>query len=685
MRTEHCIAGIKYTPGAGVFDIRGMPSGVATKPGSGAHPMCALIPGFELPANGKAKGVVIAGMGAGGLGVVERVLGALPATEDGYEAPVYVVEPEGVGEQAWGERVRVFSGSDAVGAMLAECEARIDLVLPKHVIGDGSAAWVSEITAGLERLNDEQQRRVAAGRALLRALWAKRGMGFWRERYEQIRGGDAARVMVVTSRYSTYVKHSADDLAQAFGGLGHETHILMEPDRHALLTALHYVDRIRGFDPDLIIAINYPRSVFGDTLPEGWPYVCWVQDAMAHLFGGAKDSAAGSKGALDFLAGHVYTEAVANAGYAPEAVLEHPVCVSTTKFHAGAISTDRAARFACDIAYVSHRSETPEQFHERFMRISGFPAQAAPLLEKCKDAVEGVIERWEDEFGDAALLVAAEELGAGLGRAGDAAFGELLRHQYVAPLAEQLIRHQTLEWAARIAREEGLLLKIYGKGWENHPTLGVFAAGEVGHGDDLRACYQSAAVHLHASVLGCGHQRVYECALSGGVPLCRRSWGELYRHDCVMAKAFLDLGLPEDVGLVKWKEHAYQIANHIELMRVVRYRQRTRPIARFWDHEFLSGTYTHLRNNPKARYWDLGDVPECMRAVGILGDPLELTFSTIDELRERVVRGVKREAWRNEVGAGLAGRARKMVSGERFAERVLGLVGERLTGENCRG
>lgn len=643
-----------------------------------SHPLCALIPGFVPPADGHVRGVVVAGLSDDDL--VERVLAALPACADGYETPVDVVEPREDAARAVasrygaGGRVRVYSGVDAVTRFIAARRAAIGTSLPKHVIrgsGGPAPAWLGELVRGLETLVREQQTLDAELRGKLKQRWAARGVSHWCARFAAVRAGKAtARVMIVTSRYSTFVRHAAEDLAQAVRGLGHHAAILMEPDAHATLTSCFYLDMVDRFDPDVIVGINYPRSAMGDALPDGWPYVCWVQDAMPHLFAGGGPKAT----SLDFVAGHVYADALERLGYTRERVLEHPVSVSPVKFHSGQVDESARARFECEIAYVSHRSETPRAFHERFERESGMRGPALAALERARQSVADVVARWPTCEGALEMTPIAERFAAELGKPGDARVIDMLRHQYVAPMAEQMLRHETLEWAATIAREHGLRMRVFGKGWERHPTLASLAGGALGHGDELRACYQLAACHLHASLGGCAHQRVAECAMSGGVALCRRSWAELYFHDWVMSREFVTRGVPPDVCLLRERWPAHVVANHPELMQMVRLRQRLPARAGGWDHAYLDGLYAQVEY-PSFKPLNIPVPPEQSRPISIMGDALECTFSTMDELRERVLLAASRGEWRRQASGGVARRAAERIGTPAFARRVLELVG----------
>src|SRR6185295_6612152 len=67
----------------------------------------------------------------------------------------------------------------------------------------------------------------------------------------------------------------------------------------------------------------------------------------------------------------------------------------------------------------------------------------------------------------------------------------------------------------------GWRLRLYGRAWGDTPEFAEFARPPLDHGEPLRAAYQAAAAHLHISIHTLAHQRVMECALSGGLPLCR--------------------------------------------------------------------------------------------------------------------------------------------------------------------
>jgi hypothetical protein len=200
---------------------------------------------------------------------------------------------------------------------------------------DGDVPMRAELASGLRALAAEQSALAADLSRELAHRAARRDAAWWRERFASIGGSSGSRrsgkVLVITSRYSTFVRHSAEDLVAALASPGHDATLLMEPEAGETFTAIAYLQAIASIDPDLIVQINFPRWMMGPAVPQGWPHVCWVQDAMPHLFQAANVAAP-----LDFVIGHIYSGAMLRAGYSSERMLEHPVCVSERKFHRAA-------------------------------------------------------------------------------------------------------------------------------------------------------------------------------------------------------------------------------------------------------------------------------------------------------------------------------------------------------------
>ncbi|MEZ6212431.1 MAG: hypothetical protein R3B46_14510 [Phycisphaerales bacterium] len=327
------------------------------------------------------------------------------------------------------------------------------------------------------------------------------------------------RVLICGSVYTTYIKHSVDDLADAFRSLGHDARVLTERDTSTRLTAVNYARAITEHKPDLIIVANYTRPMLGNAFPDGIPFVSWIQDAMPQFF----DERIGrAQSESDMIAGNTMPELFTRYHYPQHAAMPFCVPASAQKFHAVPISPALARRHECEIAFVSHHSETPEQMRDRLARESQAGGNAQALLDRLFDDAQTLVNRAASQ----PILEAASEMCSSAFR--DTCAAEpttqqhsVLLHSVLLPLAGRIFRHEALAWAADIAEARGWRMHLYGNGWSHCDRFANHARGPIEHGEQLRACYQAAHVHLHLDINTLTHQRMSECALSGGLPIAR--------------------------------------------------------------------------------------------------------------------------------------------------------------------
>jgi hypothetical protein len=112
----------------------------------------------------------------------------------------------------------------------------------------------------------------------------------------------------------------------------------------------------------------------------------------------------------------------------------------------------------------------------------------------------------------------ARTLGINIGAGAMPALMELLTQR----VNNALVRHESLLWLA----ETGLDLRLYGRGWENHPRLARFARGVADNGTDLAAIYRCSRINLQVTPFGCVHQRMLDGLAAGGFFLARWNQGD---------------------------------------------------------------------------------------------------------------------------------------------------------------
>ncbi len=416
-----------------------------------------------------------------------------------------------------------FIGPGALDRLRDWLHARLDDALPSEVLRDDSdpraARLADRVTRQLQSLVTTQQ---AAAQALqtrvndavgaLTPLEARR-------RLEAARlGTHALRVLICGSRYTTFVRHSAEDLAAAFRARGHNPRIFLEADDATRPTILGYRRAVAEHAPDLIVIINYTRSMLPGALPPNVPCACWIQDAMPQFF----DAGAGdAQSDLDMIAGNTMPELFDRYGYPAHAAMPYCVPASAAKFHPTPIER-RDPDAACDILFVSHHSESPEAMRDRLASESSAGPRSSELMGRLFDEAQQLADHAATQpVSTFAERRAADAFRAVYGADPTPQQRSTLTHSMLLPLAGRVFRHQAIQWAASIADSRGLTLRLRGNGWDHSRQFAKHAAGPVEHGEPLRAAYQSAAVTLHLDINTLSHQRVFECALSGGLPIVR--------------------------------------------------------------------------------------------------------------------------------------------------------------------
>ncbi|MEZ6243886.1 MAG: hypothetical protein R3B57_12690 [Phycisphaerales bacterium] len=547
--------------------------------------------------------------------------------------------------------VRVFVGPDAASQYAAWARARFALeplgpVAPAPWTERPVSPPIAQLTTSLRA---EQGEALARRRAEVESLYAGRDASWWSARYASALATDfdePLRVLIPTCRYTTFVHHAAEDLRRAFTRLGADARLLIEPDDHARLSNLGYLDAVASHRPDLIVLINYPRR--SGPFPANVPFVCWIQDQMPHLL----DPRVGrSQTPLDFLCGHLYPHLFERYAYPIERAMSVPVVVDANKFHAEPAPAALLERHAGEIAYVSHHSESPGDMRDRLKREVR-DERLGRVVDWVHDRLTELVTQMHSRI---VLADVASELPdvlrQHLGAQPKPTDVASVKAQVIDPLGERIVRHQTLRWAASIAQRRAWRLNIYGRGWDKG-DFADHARGELPHGESLRACYQSASVHLHASPSTVVHQRVMECAASGGLPLCRLTCQMLASQamvDAALSGAPGDTPIPvtDSPGLMDWCAQTQRLALGSP--------------ATFTPHAADLARQRALAPTGKLDW----------TARWLLGDFAETTFWDEASLERLIERAVTRPAWRENLSAGIRARVHERATTDALAGAIV--------------
>ncbi len=592
--------------------------------------------------------------------LIDRVLGALRGGCQGYSPRVFIVEPLGASAVLDGLAMADFSvmlrtastrwlvGPGAADDLRDTLMEVLEWKLPAGVISvDANESIAGAIKDATHAQLDMHRELTEAARRDCMTLTREH----WQKRFESAidTNNNPLHVLLPATRYSSFVRHAMEDLAGAIRRSGHEATVLLEPADDLRPAATFELGAHVKVQPDLTITANWPRATRTNAWPAGAPAVCWVQDMLGHVLDPGLGAA---QGELDFMAGLVNGAMFRDFGYPKERAvfLSTPAC--PVKFHDAPtrMPVDRV-----DVAYVSHQSESPEAMVERVKQLAQSSTERT-LIERIAGEVQLQVEGGHNEAITYHLLEKLTESCTNdiIGRANTATVSRLML-MLTMPLAERAHRHTTLRWAASACKRHGLVLGLYGDGWER-TRFKSHARGRLEHSEALRAIYQSAGCHLHASLSTNAHQRVFECALSGGLMLRRGPSPDgavvLQTQQCILAIGEPDF---ERIGY-----HGYLIATGDDPLEpdagvydVVRLCNTLgRKVRPAYDHEgtLIRPEWLDRTQATAVRKW-LPEIPLEQFPDWSFDRGQQTLFCNETELEEMILRAVHDAHWRRETVA----------------------------------
>jgi hypothetical protein len=346
------------------------------------------------------------------------------------------------------------------------------------------------------------------------------------------------RVLLLTSRFTTVLRHSAHDAATALKALGWDARVLMEKQPYHMMTDLAVMREIAEYRPDLVFTIDHLRGERQD-IPAELPFVCWIQDNLPHLM----DARAGEKiNNREFVTGAWVLQYVEQFGYPQRQCITIPRLAKRVQGEVSELSdevseaqTDDGASFrrsissprrnpgALDLVYVSNHSATPETAFQTLLSHYAVDADSQRLLVCSARRIAAMYERGES-IGQAAqattvLDEVSVETGIDIAARGD---GARLAAGLFEGFNNVLFRQQAVRWAAGIATLRGLRFGLFGHGWDAHPEFHKFARGFVDYGRDLEELTRCAQINLQLEpYFPVSHQRLLDGLMAGGFFLSR--------------------------------------------------------------------------------------------------------------------------------------------------------------------
>ena len=419
------------------------------------------------------------------------------------------------------DRVVLCAGENAYDQLDLAIQARPSAPVPSSVIRPPS--WQPASTDGdaqsrVAQLKAENDERVRNARAAAEAHYLGRDRVYWNRRFAAARGGAGPplRVLAVTSRFTTVLQFATRDALRALEKAGCETRLFIEADDRSCVAPFDVLRALVDFDPDLLLLIDHTRATQAVWAIDNVPVLSWVQDRLPWLF----DKDVGlALSELDFLMGHAKEELTQRYGYAVERFYSCNMATDVAMLTDDA-AVDSPEKYDCEVAFASHASETPDTFTQtRLIECDNDATRAyvASIAQELTRRFDAGVLNGAINF-NRLLATVAEQSGLRL----RADIRDTLVAEFARPLAERLIRQQTMRWAAKWADATGARFHVYGRGWEQHPEFARFARGDIPHGPALGAAFRRAKVNLHAGCNHALHQRVLDGLSAGGFFLIRR-------------------------------------------------------------------------------------------------------------------------------------------------------------------
>jgi hypothetical protein len=334
---------------------------------------------------------------------------------------------------------------------------------------------------------------------------------------ERIQSESPLRILGITSRYTTFLQYSMRDWLESMKALGHETRLAMEEADHHLFNPIGTAAACNQFKPDVILGIDHFRGeILG--LPAAVPCVMWVQDHLPNIFSA---KAGALQGSLDYVIGQGRVECVHQLGYPGARFMPAMIGTNENRFVNSRATADELAKYGCDVSFVSHSSTPADAIVNEEIRRLNSPASRRLL--------EGIFDQLRAIYDSGHAITQQLEIESMIRRTlqstqTSVADARPLFDLFTHRINNALFRHQTIGWLAEMQID----LRLYGRGWEQHPRFARFARGIADNQNQLAAIHRASRINLQVTPFGAAHQRLFDGLACGGFFLLRSVRGDQF-------------------------------------------------------------------------------------------------------------------------------------------------------------
>ncbi len=436
----------------------------------------------------------------------------------GWTVPVYLFMPDlsdlriqlclGNYQEAIKEQTLLIFAGETIRDQVARSFRSLRYGMPDIIIGD--QAKLLEYFKGLITIKESENIQD-------RVISYYRSAEFRQRQLDIAAGRIKPRVMIETSRWTTFLKYCADDFRRAFEQLGCQTCFLIEENDIQRISNCLQIRQMDEFRPDVYFMVSFARTAMSEMFPRELPFIAYLQDRCDKLWQMEDRSIRRLFSPQDLLVCLVkeYQDYLTDKQVPDWQTMIMPVPVDPEMFYPVPSTHPLAARLSCEVSYVKHGGGDTDKIMENWIRenhLDGTMENLKPLGD--------YFWQWFNLFRNEPQRHWAERI---FHEEVDQNFGRRLDEKQLNVLHQMVTQFATVVYTACRRRyylegfiDAGLDLRLYGHGWQDDRIFGKFSGGIIDRSQDLLGVYNFSKINLHMQPYITMHQRVVECALSGG-------------------------------------------------------------------------------------------------------------------------------------------------------------------------
>lgn len=333
-----------------------------------------------------------------------------------------------------------------------------------------------------------------------------------------VRGEVTPRVMVVTCRWTTFLKYCADDFCRAFESIGCQARYIIERSDVSRLTTSLMLREIAEFMPDVVFQVSHSRPSLN--IPRELPTIGFIMDKCGKLasiedLGEVIEPHDMLIGMMDEFGRYLNGKGV------PEAQIRvMPTPADERTFYPVTDSTNIDGRYVADVAFVKHGVVDLQQLFDHYMREGSKLIKHRGVQQKFDEICHALREQFCTESSDervyeSQIRKAVRELYGSVETAQDEHYLDMLADQFYMMVFSGWWRCRFIEHLD----QAGIQVALYGTGWHENTRLKHLSRGPVPRGEELNLVYNYCKINLNIHPCSTMHQRITECGLAGGFML----------------------------------------------------------------------------------------------------------------------------------------------------------------------